>query len=273
MKKFIFYSFVFLSAYVFSVYPQDLNKEMDNYLGQGFDRLSHKDLSSAADSFSSAGDIAVKTQNLHGCIDAAMGLVAVREYDKARQIIITAQDIMGDTGGDMRQRIALASAIAVIPQIQRFALMPEFHLDRAQDMAKSAQNWYALLEIAKTHAYLGNKDKTQSALAEAEIILLSRNIEQGYDSIALIYDKIDMPRKAEQLREAKNKVLPANRQNQKQIELDAKQKKWLYEYDNYFQFIDCFDATDFSGKGIYKWANLMLRNYCLENGVYVRIDN
>ncbi|GEM_PF-6449772 len=277
MKIFVFSFLVFPILTAIAVYSQNTEKDIDNFLGEGYSKLANKDDTSAAYLFKEGGQIASQYKNWQGCIEASIGLIALKEYSDAQRFLRNAEDIIGDTGGDLRQRIAMANTIAAIPKIQRFALMPEYHLDVAQRMASAAQNWYALAEIARTHAILGNKDKSISCLSEADIIISAHGTPEGYDTLAEIYDMLDMPKESDQCRQhkvsfPKNKLPNANQRVTELTQLDKKQKSWLYLYRRYFEFPYYLGEMDISGKNIYNWGGHMSRNYKLVDGSYIRIN-
>lgn len=177
----------------------ELQKQIDNFQGEGYHHLSGKRHLDAIESFVKAGELSKKDENWQGCIDAAFGLISLKEITSAYNLIKEAEYLI-KFNNDWRDRIVLANAIIALPENRRGVLLPDFYLDKAYGYAKNEDNWFGLLEIAKSYIALRNRSKAEVLLQEALMIVSRRKSAAGCEKIAEVFEKMDRYEQADHCR-------------------------------------------------------------------------
>ncbi len=197
MRK-IFTGLIILFSFSLS-WAGELQKQIDNFQGEGYHHLSGKRHLKAIESFLKAGELSKKDENWQGCIDAAFGLISLKEITPAYNLIKEAEYLI-KFNDDWRNRIVLANAIIALPENRRGVLLPDFYLDKAYGYAKNEDNWFGLLEIAKSYIALKKRPKAEVLLQEALMTVSRRKSATGCTKIAEVYERMDRYEQADHCR-------------------------------------------------------------------------
>lgn len=186
-------------------------EEIENYLGQGYFALSKQDTMAAREAFQTAAELAINMNDWRNALDAAIGLIALREFDDARGLIDHAAIIV-DRLNDLRADVAIAHAISALPTEYRSDLSIQQYLSRAYTNGIEADNWKALDEIAHVYAALGRRTDAEHVLDDALEIVVRNRSEAGARDLGDSYAALSLPVKAQQCRQLREQFAQGSAQ-------------------------------------------------------------
>ncbi|MCB1195038.1 hypothetical protein KDK77_02535 [bacterium] len=255
----IFRFFMLLTAFFFvmhgAAYPEEIDmgemtpqEEVDHYQAQGYMFILDNRLDKAAAAFERAGSAAVKNSIWDGCIDAALGLIMLEQYPKARAVLRASGPVIIDSG-DVRAHIAMAYAILTFAPEERRNLRADRYLEEAYALSRRLQNAYAFIETSKGFLENIDRGKSYALLFEAKMIAEKRRNAEVMELLAhqfILHGNTDVSDTCRRMAQRyQEKPMPFDNEGSisqntiaefKELQLlDTQQREWINEFAYFYQ--------------------------------------
>ncbi|MDD5679993.1 MAG: hypothetical protein PHI59_01985 [Candidatus Omnitrophica bacterium] len=199
MKKFpiILSSIILALSIAVPSYAVDLPKLMHNSLAHGYFEASQGNRIQSKKHFRKAFDLAQKTRDWSGMIDAAGGLLALGEREDATECFDKVAN-MNKKMKDWRASVALAYNYLSFPNNFVDKDRVTQNLEAAEKYASEKKSWLGLLETADTFEKAGSEERALECVDLAKNISAESKNYEAMAEIASCYKKYGEVQKSQE---------------------------------------------------------------------------
>ncbi len=137
---------------------------------RGFKAILEKDIETAEENFTEAGEVAAAEESWEGTLEAGYSLSSIGKTESARKLFDTAKSLT-NKAKDWRSMLAVAYAYASLPEDEDAGEDAVELMAEAEEAAASQKNWRALLEIGTGFSQMKTAELAKSTYEKALVLL------------------------------------------------------------------------------------------------------